>query len=106
MDVMSFLIKKALRTFPAMTAIAFVLSLSACISGTHPPDSYTDSSGKTTVFQTSKESCTSSCNEDNSKCMESDAARSSGVNAPAGMFGASAECHNDLKSCLNSCRAQ
>jgi hypothetical protein len=81
--------------------------LSACISGVKPADTYTDSAGKTTVFETGRESCTSSCNEDESKCMESDSAQdNSGINGPRGMFGASAECRNDLKSCLASCKAQ
>ncbi len=87
-------------------AVVMIACLSGCVSGTKPQDTYTDSSGKTTVFETNRESCTSACNEDNSKCMESDAAESSGVHAPAGMFGASAECHNDLKSCLAGCRGQ
>jgi len=87
--------------------LALILSLSGCISGIKPADTYTDSNGKTTVFQTGQESCTSACNEDESKCMESDAAEdNSGIHGPTGMFGANAECHKDLKACLDSCKSQ
>ena len=83
-----------------------LLSLSACISGVKEPDTYTDSTGKTTLIETDREACTRSCNEEYSRCMDTEPAESSAFHESSGMFGASADCHNDLKSCLPACNGQ
>lgn len=81
-----------------------MLSLSACISGKqHGLDTYTNKAGDTTVIETDHETCTRSCNQDYSRCMDTEPAHTSGVNGPAGMFGASADCRNNLKQCMLSC---
>jgi hypothetical protein len=82
-------------------------TLAGCISGKPPSDTYTDKSGKTSVLESDRELCERACNEEYSRCMETDSARgNSGVNGPAGMFGASAECRNDLGNCLPPCKGR
>jgi hypothetical protein len=81
--------------------------LGACVSGTPKSDTYTDHNGVTTLIQSDRELCVSSCNDDYSRCMDTDDAKDNGgVNGPAGMFGASADCRNSLKECLPSCKGR
>ena len=81
--------------------------LTGCISGTTPTDSYTNKTGKTTLIQSDREQCTRSCNEEYSRCMDTQAARQSPVaGAPDGMFGASSDCRSALKDCLPDCRSR
>jgi hypothetical protein len=103
--------KLALAAFSLLT----VMALSACVSGTKPPDTYVGKNGKTTIIESDREMCERSCNDTYSRCMESTAAENnSGVNGPSGsgilgptgMFGASAECRSDLQRCLPACKAQ
>jgi hypothetical protein len=83
------------------------LLLVGCISGRPKSDTYTDSNGKTTLIQSDKEICVQSCNDDYSRCMETDDAQdNSGVHGPKGMFGSSAECRSALKDCLPGCKSQ
>jgi hypothetical protein len=81
--------------------------LAACISGKPHPDTYTSKNGATTVIQSDREMCESSCNEDYSRCMESRSAgdNNSGIHGPSGMFGASADCRSSLQKCLPPCKA-
>jgi hypothetical protein len=83
------------------------LALAGCISGKKPPETYTDKEGNTTVIESDHEMCVRSCNEDYSRCMDTQSAQdNSGVNGPRGMFGASADCRRNLKDCLPGCQAQ
>jgi hypothetical protein len=89
-----------------VVALSCVL-LSGCISGRPKDDTYTDMSGKTTIIQSDRDMCTQSCNDDYSRCMETDDAQDNGsVNGPKGMFGASAECRTSLKNCLPGCKTR
>jgi hypothetical protein len=98
---MSRVLKRAALSFLVL------ISLSACVSGTKPPDTYTDRNGKTTIIETDREMCQRSCNEDYSRCMESTAATDNGgVNGPSGVFGASGDCRTSLQHCLPGCKAQ
>jgi hypothetical protein len=90
-----------LRKFSGMLLIFF---LAACISGVKQPDTYTNSSGQTTVIETGSEACVRACNDIYARCNETQAARSVGVNGYSGIFGASGECRSDLKMCLPDCR--
>lgn len=90
-----------MKTFKVVFVLC-LLSLSTC-SGVQPVDSYTDHTGKTTLIQTDREACMRACNEDYSRCMDTEPAQVSGVNGPQGMFGASADCRSNLKDCLPSC---
>jgi hypothetical protein len=86
--------------------LACLLGMTACMAAP-PPDTYTDSTGKTTVIQSDKEQCVSSCNDTYTRCMETfDARDNGGVNGPKGMFGASADCRDDLKNCLPQCQGR
>ncbi len=79
--------------------------LSACVSGTKPPDTYVGRDGRTTIIETDAEACRRSCDGDYARCMDTSAASTdSGINGPSGMFGASADCRASLKKCLQSCR--
>lgn len=86
-------------------ALMFLGVLSAC-SGIPPSDVYHDSTGKDVTINSDKEQCVHSCNDTYSVCMESYAAQNSGVNGPAGMFGGSADCRNNLQDCLPGCKAR
>lgn len=94
--------------------IAAIASLTACVSGRPPQDTYTSpTTGTTTVIQSDHEMCESSCNSSNSRCMDTQAASQStsdtglSYNSSAsGMFGASAECRNELSSCLDGCKGR
>jgi len=94
-----------MKIHPLMILIVGGL-LSSC-AGQPPADTYTDHAGKTTVIQSDKEQCVSSCNETYNVCMESFSARDNGgVNGPSGMFGAGADCRDDLKNCLPGCQSR
>ena len=83
-----------------------VLALVSC-SGVKSPETYTDKSGNTTVIETDHEMCVHACNETYSRCMDTSSAQdNSGVNGPRGMFGAGADCRNDLKNCLPGCQSR
>lgn len=89
----------------SILAIATLGMLSACVSGVKPSESYVDRSGRVTVIESDRDACRRSCNESYSRCMDSRAAgeNNSGINGPSGVYGASAECRQVLKSCLASC---
>jgi hypothetical protein len=85
--------------------IAIMGMLSGCVSGTTPPDTYVGKNGKTIIIESDSEMCKRSCNEDYSRCMDSQAASTNeGLDAPSGVFGASAACRNDLQKCLPTCK--
>jgi len=87
--------------------IMFVGMLGACVSGTKTPDTYVGKDGTSTVIESDSEACARACNDSYSRCMDSRAASdNSGVNGPSGVFGASGQCRNALKSCLPGCKAQ
>lgn len=91
--------------FHILVLLLTVFALSACISGRPKTESYTDSNGVTTAIQSDKDVCKQSCNDDYSRCSETDGAKdNSGVQGARGFFGASAECRSTLKSCLGSCK--
>lgn len=91
----------------SILVIASVGMLMACVSGTKPPDTYTSPSGKTTIIESNSETCRRSCNSDYSRCMDTNPARNNEglVDVPAGMFGASADCKDSLRTCLRGCNA-
>jgi hypothetical protein len=91
-----------------LAALLILLGLASCISGQPPVDSYTSpSTGKTTVIESDSEQCTRSCNDDYSRCMDTEPAETNPMpGEPPGMFGASADCRSDLKSCLQSCKSR
>ena len=94
---------------PKINKIFFLIAVMTLVScsGIKPPETYTDKSGTTTVIETDHEMCVHACNEIYSRCMDTSSAQdNSGVNGPRGMFGASADCRNDLKSCLPGCQAR
>ena len=94
------------RWIPAFAGMTVVLLLAACISGVKEPDTYTDRAGKTTLIETDRETCTRSCNQDYSRCMDIGPAEVTGANGPSGMFGASADCRKALKDCLPTCEGR
>jgi hypothetical protein len=88
-------------------AAVTLLLLTACVSGTKPQSSYTSpTTGKTTVIESDREMCTSSCNADYNRCMDSQAASQGIPGTPSGMFGASAECRSELSDCLPGCKGR
>ena len=91
---------------PVFLMMMVVGALAGCVSGVKSPDTYTDRSGKTSVIESDREQCERSCNADYARCMDATSARSSSVNGPSGMFGASADCRSSLSSCLSGCRAR
>ena len=87
--------------------VAIVGMLSACVSGTNPPDTYVGKDGKSTRIESDNEMCTRSCNQDYSRCMDTGAASTNdGQYGPSGVYGASADCRNSLQSCLHGCKTQ
>jgi len=81
--------------------------LSACVSGVKAPDTYVGQDGKVTIIESDREMCQRACNQDYSRCMDSSAAsRNDGIDSAPGIFGASADCRNDLQKCLPTCKAQ
>ena len=88
-------------------ALASILILTGCISGKPHEDSYTDKSGTTTPIQSDREQCESACNEDYSRCMDTEPAQNNPVlGSPPGMFGASSDCRASLKDCLPDCKSR
>ena len=87
--------------------ITVVGMLSACVSGTHPIDTYVGQDGKTTLIESDREMCRRSCNEEYSRCMDSHAVSdNSGINGPSGVFGASGDCRKSLQNCMPNCKGQ
>ncbi len=90
--------------FAKVAALTLLVMMTACVSGKAPEDTYTSpTTGKTTLIQSDREMCTNSCNEDYSRCMDSQAAEQSLPGTTPGMFGASAQCSRELHKCLPSC---
>jgi len=86
--------------------IVFMGMLAGCISGAPKSDTYTDSKGETTVIESDREMCVHSCNEEYSRCMDTDAAQRNPDGMSSGMFGASGDCRSSLKDCLPSCKGR
>jgi hypothetical protein len=88
-----------------IVSILLASTLAACVSGKPPADTYTGKSGAVTTIETDREACIKACNDDYARCGDTDAARR-GVspNIPAGLFGAQADCREDLKNCLPRCK--
>ncbi len=87
--------------------ITVVGMLSACVSGTKPPETYVGQDGKTTIIESDREMCRRSCNDEYSRCMDSHAVGdNSGINGPSGVFGASGDCRKSLQKCMPSCKGQ
>jgi len=88
-------------------ALASMLLLAGCISGTPQQDTYTSpSTGKTTVIQTDREMCESSCNESYNRCMDTQPAGNTLQGTNPGMFGAASQCRDELSSCLPDCKSR
>jgi hypothetical protein len=84
-----------------------LLVLSGCISGKPPADTYTsETTGKTTLIQSDKEMCESSCNDDYTRCMETQPAENTLPGTTPGMFGPASECRSELSSCLPGCKSR
>jgi len=88
-------------------AVATLLLLAACVSGTRPQSTYTSpTTGKTTVIESDREMCNRACNDDYNRCMDSQAASETIPGTPPGMFGAAAECRSELAKCLPGCKGR
>ncbi len=86
--------------------VTIVGMLAGCISGTPKQDTYTDRAGQTTVIESDRELCVHSCNDEYSRCMDTDAAERNPEGVAPGMFGASADCRSALRSCLPGCKGR
>lgn len=96
-----------LRINYALVFSLLLLNLTGCVSGTSPAEQYTSPSGVVTPIATDQESCKRACNADFSRCQDSNASRrSASDNAPADLFGASADCRDALKKCLPRCKGR
>lgn len=96
-----------LRINPSLVFSLLLLSLGACVSGTPAAEKYTSASGAVTPIATDQESCKRACDADFNRCQDSDASRrSASPNAPADLFGASADCRESLKKCLPRCKGR
>lgn len=90
-----------------IASIALILGLSACISGRPPVEATTDGNGRTTYIESDGEQCKRACNDDNARCLDTRSANSNPVaGAPSDMFGASSQCRDALKSCLQGCKGR
>jgi hypothetical protein len=94
--------------------IVAALVLASCVSGRQPDYVYTSpTTGQSTLIQSDKEMCESSCNADYSRCMDTQAASQgdnyTGLNyngQAAGLVGPAADCRNELSSCLPGCKSR
>jgi len=88
-------------------ALMLLVVMTACVSGRPAQDSYTSpTTGKTTVIESDREMCNSSCDADYTRCMEAEPAEKGIPGTPPGMFGAAAECRDELSSCLPGCKSR
>ncbi len=81
-------------------------TLTACTFGGSKEETYTNKAGETTVIESDRELCVHSCNDDYSRCMDSDPAQKTIEGMPPGMVGAAADCRNSLQECLPSCKGR
>lgn len=96
-----------MRIGKIFVALLAVPMLAGCISGKPSVEGYTSPGGKTTVIESDREQCVSACNADDSRCMDTQAARTSPVaGSSSGMFGASADCRASLQNCLRGCKGR
>ncbi|HEU0118609.1 MAG TPA: hypothetical protein VFR09_08245 [Alphaproteobacteria bacterium] len=95
-----------LRISQFLVVLLVTVALAGCAG--HPKqDSYTSSNGTTTLIESDKDMCVHACNDDYERCMDQTPAENNeGVHGPAGMFGASADCRNDLHNCLPTCKGR
>jgi hypothetical protein len=90
----------------SILAIMVLVGVAGC-SGKKPATTYIDASGKPTIIETDREQCTRACNKESVRCNDTMAAQSMPVSgAPEGMFGASADCRNELGNCLKDCKSR
>ncbi len=89
-----------------LALVLTVLALASCVSGKKPAETYTDKSGAQTVIEGDRSQCERSCNNEDTRCSETRAAESTGVNGAPGIFGASGDCRASLKSCIAGCASR
>lgn len=91
----------------ALSFCGFLAALTACSPAPQHVDSYTSSGGEVTLIENARESCTRACNADYDRCGDSRASREVGLNGQMqGVLGGGADCRDDLKACLASCKTR
>lgn len=91
----------------ALSLCLLIVALAACSGASKKSYRYTSESGAVTVLDTDRESCTRSCNADFDRCSSTSAAESKvGRGSMTGVFGAQADCKNEIKACLSRCKSR
>ena len=89
----------------ALFLFALVVSVSACSGASRRSESYTSPSGGTMLLDNDREACVRSCDSEYDRCNSTRAAESKvGRGSMTGIFGAQADCKDDMKACLSRCK--
>jgi len=96
--------KKIVR---ALSLCAALVLVAACTAAPKKSDTYTSGAGAITVLENDQEACSRSCNVDFDRCNSTSAAEAQvGRGQMTGVFGAQADCKDDMKSCLRRCKSR
>ncbi|MDD2325297.1 MAG: hypothetical protein PHW63_04750 [Alphaproteobacteria bacterium] len=91
----------------ALSLCLMLVALTACSGASKKADTYTNDAGAVTILDNDREACTRSCNAEFDRCSGTAAAESRvGRGQMTGIFGAQADCKDDMKACLSRCRAR
>lgn len=89
----------------ALSLCLLGVALVGCSGAAKKYDTYTSPSGNVTILESDSEACVRSCNADFDRCSSTSAAESQvGRGQMTGVFGAQADCKDDMKSCLRACK--
>jgi len=91
----------------ALSLCVLILSVAACSGAAKKSDTYVSSAGAVTILDNDREACTRSCNAEFDRCSSTGAAEQQvGRGQMTGVFGAQADCKDDMKACLNRCKSR
>jgi len=95
------------KIMKALSLCALGVVLVGCTAAPKRTDSYVSSSGAVTMIENDKESCMHSCNAEFDRCGDTTAAQTQvGRGQLTGVFGAQADCKDDMRACLARCKTR
>jgi hypothetical protein len=91
----------------ALFLCALLTATAACTAAPKKIDTYTSGSGAVMTLENDAESCKRSCDNDFDRCSDTSAAQAQvGRGQMTGVFGAGADCKDDMKACLARCKGR
>lgn len=94
-----------LNIVKALSVCVLLLAVAACSGASKRQTTYTNDAGAVTLLESDAESCKRTCNADFDRCTSTSAAEGPvGKGQFTGVFGAQADCKDDMRACLKRCK--